>query len=310
MGNLTVFQQSLSNHRTQLEKYKGEFLKVLPPHVTPDRLIRSVTNALVANEYLATSATPESVVRAAMTAAVLGLDVDNVTGQGYIVPFKGKAQFVPGYKGYISLAANAGWLVSGDVVRERDAFRYGRGLNPFLDHIPAAGGPKERGNIIYAYATARHAAIPPDFHVLHISQVNAIRDRSEGYKAFLKGKTSSTPWESDFEPMAIKTAIRACAPRLPLSVQRAAAVEGAYDRGNLANLTESGNVTLDIIEQMPDGKTDGPPDLVKDLGLEEPPPPAEAKPPKCATCRDKGSVPFKDSLTGEEGVEPCRDCRG
>lgn len=298
MNQITPFQKSLTTHKTMLEKFKPEFAKVLPAHITPDRIVRSVINALSANEYLCTNATPTSVVQAAMTAAVLGLDVDNVTGQGHIVPFKGKAQFIPGYKGYITLAANSGYLVGGDVVREKDHFRYGRGLNPFLEHIPAAGGPKERGAIIYAYATARSNSLPSDFRVLHVEQVNAIRDKSEGYKAFLSGKRKDSPWDSHYEPMAIKTAIRALAPELPLNVQRAAAIEGEFERGNIAHLTDNGNVKLDTIDQSPlDGRTDDQPDLVAGLGLEERP-----QDDLCGLCGGRGVIDDAD------GKGPCPDC--
>jgi recombination protein RecT len=298
MGNLTVFNESLTKHKNALEKFKPEFQKVLPAHVTPDRIVRSVVNALSANEYLCTSATPQSVVQAAMTAAVLGLDVDNVTGQGHIVPFKGKAQFIPGYKGYITLAANSGYLVSGDVVRKADHFRYGRGLSPYLEHTPAPGGPSERGPILYAYATARSHNLPSDFRVLHIEQVNAIRDKSEGYKAFLSGKRKDSPWDSHYEAMAIKTAIRALAPELPLNVQRAAAIEGEFERGHVAHLTDNGNVIRDSSEQNAGGKDDdGQPDLVAGLGLEEKP-----MDDICGQCGGAGMV--EDA----QGKGPCPGC--
>jgi recombination protein RecT len=297
MSNITVFQESLNRHKNALEKYKTEFAKVLPAHVTPDRIVRSVINALSANQYLCTNATPTSVVQAAMTAAVLGLDVDNVTGQGHIVPFKGKAQFIPGYKGYITLAANAGFLVGGDVVREKDHFRYGRGLTPFLEHVPAPGGPTERGPIKYAYATARSNTLPSDFRVLHVEQVNAIRDKSEGYKAFLSGRLKDSPWDSHYEAMAIKTAIRALAPELPLNVQRAAAIEGEFDRGNVSHLDDNGNVNRDVIDQNPEeGGSAEQPDLVSGLGLEERPQDI------CGTCGGRGLIEEADSKS------PCPDC--
>lgn len=303
MGDVTVFTESLKRHGSALEKYKSEFAKVLPAHITPDRIVRSVMNALAANEYLANNATPTSVVQAAMTAAVLGLDVDNVTGQGHIIPFKGKAQFIPGYKGYITLAANSGYLVSGDVVREKDHFRYRRGLTPVLEHDPAPGGPSDRGPIKYAYATARSNHLPSDFRVLHVEQVNAIRDKSEGYKAFLSGKRKDSPWDSHYEAMAIKTAIRALAPELPLNVQRAAAIEGEFERGNVSHLTDNGNVVLDKTEQNPaSGNTDEQPDLVKGLGLDERP----QENALCGRCGGKGNVAFKDE--SGEGMEPCPDC--
>lgn len=286
---------SLNKHRDALEKFKPELAKVLPDHITPDRIVRSVLNALSGNEYLCTSATPLSVVQAAMTAAVLGLDVDNVTGQGHIIPFKGKAQFIPGYKGYITLADNAGFTVEGDVVREKDHFRYGRGLNPFLDHIPAFGGATDRGNIIYAYATARSNTRPSVFRVLHIEQVNKIRDKSEGYKAFVSGKRKESPWDSHYEAMAIKTAIRALAPELPLNVQRAAAIEGEFERGNVAHLNDLGNVIRDTVDQNPAGAAiEAQPDLVTDLGLEEA--------PLCGKCGGRGVI------EDDDGKGPCPDC--
>lgn len=297
-NQITVFNESLNRHKTALEKFKPEFAKVLPAHITPDRIVRSVINALSANQYLCTNATPTSVVQAAMTAAVLGLDVDNVTGQGHIVPFKGKAQFIPGYKGYITLAANSGYLVGGDVVREKDHFKYGRGLNPFLDHVPAPGSAKDRGAIVYAYAVARSKNLPSDFRVLHADQVNAIRDKSEGYKAFLAGKTKDNPWDSHYEAMAIKTAIRALAPELPLNVQRAAAIEGEFERGSVNYLNDNGNIVRDTIDQNPaSGDTDTQPDLTAGLGLEE-------RPALCGTCGGSGVVEDQNSKG------PCPDCKG
>jgi recombination protein RecT len=289
-NEITPFKDSLERHRIQLEKFKPEFTKVLPPHVTPDRLVRTVINALSQNEYLCKSASPASVLQAAMTAAVLGLEVDNVMGQGYIVPFKGSAQFIPGYKGYITLASNAGYLVSGDVVREKDEFKYWRGLNPDLQHTPAKGGPTERGPIIFAYATARSKALPSEFSVMHIEEINKIRDSSEGYKAFLRGTIKTNPWDTHYEAMAIKTAIRALASTLPLNVQRAAAIESAYERGEAMHLSHEGIIT----NQNPDqGKTEGQPNLLKNLGIEK---------DECKTCEGNGYV------EDENSKGPCPDC--
>lgn len=271
MGNVTVFKESLERHKLLLEKHKPEFSKVLPPHLTPDRVARNVINALAGNEYLCVNATGQSVVQAAMTAAVLGLDIDNVLGQAYIVPFKGKAQLIPGYKGYISLAANAGYLLTGDVVRERDEFKYWRGLDPNLIHIPYMGGPEERGPIKYVYATARSKTLPSEFQVLHIDEVNKSRDRSEGYKSFIAGKIKDTPWVTSFEAMAKKTAIRALGPELPLNVQKAVAIEGAYESGKFARLDEHGSVIIDVdtVDQNPgSGSSQEQPNLVANLGLE------------------------------------------
>lgn len=227
--------------RHDLEVMKREFAKVLPSHVTPDKIVRSVCNALQDNPYLLLC-DKQSILKSAMTAAVLGLEVDNAVGQGYIVPFQGKAQFIPGYKGYITLAFNSGFIVSCEVVRERDEFSYKLGLNPQLDHTPGAGDVEYRGPITYAYATARHRGLPDVFKVLDIKQIHKKRDSSSGYKAFLSGKVKKSPWESDYEAMCAKTAVRALAPLLPLNVQRAAALEGIHDDGKHSYIDSDGTV--------------------------------------------------------------------
>lgn len=265
---------ALRKHEGNLQKCLPKFKNVLPAHIKPETIAQSVMNALSQNRYLA-NADPTSVMQAAMTAAVLGLPVDNVTGQGYITPFKGKAQFIPGYKGYITLAQNSGFLVSGEVVREKDHFVYQLGLDPKLEHVPAPGGPSDRGPIQFAYATARSNNMPAIFKVIHVEYINKIRDRSEGYKAFVAGKIRSTPWETDYEPMAVKTAIRALAPQLPLNVQRAAALEGAHERGSMAYMDSSDKVEVIDVEasQVQDsGSTEEQPDLVAELQLDAPDP--------------------------------------
>lgn len=269
MSNITPFKAALARHENNLEKCLPKFANVLPSHVEPQKIMQSVMNALSQNQYLATSCDAGSIMQAAMTAAVLGLEVDNVTGQGYITPFRGKAQFITGYKGYITLAMNSGFIVSGESVREKDKFSYSQGLTPHLDHIPASGSPTDRGEIIYTYAVARHKSLPSLFKVVHVEDINKIRDGSEGYKAYVSGKIKSTPWATNYEKMAIKTAIRNLAPQLPLSVQKANAIESAYETGKASYLDERGDVIIEgEAQQIDTGATEEQPDLTQELGLE------------------------------------------
>jgi len=256
---------TIERHDRNLSKCMDKFEAVLPPHMSPAKLKQSVLTALGQNNYLA-NCDPTSILQSAMTAAVLGLEVDNALGQGYIVPYGRKAQFIPGYKGYITLARNNGFTVSGTVVREHDAFEYHEGLNPDLKHRPAAGGATERGAIQYAYATARHATLPSVFKVVHVEHINEIRDSSQGYQAYMSKKIKSNPWASNYEQMAVKTAIRALASQLPLNVQKAAAIEGGHERGEIIYLNEQGDIEGEA--QVADsGATEEQPDLVQELSL-------------------------------------------
>lgn len=264
---MSQLQTLVERHKSNLQKCTEQFAAVLPPHLPVEKLQQTVINAVMLNPALQ-KADATSIMQSAMTAAVLGLEVDNVTGQGYIVPYKGKAQFIPGYRGYITLANNAGYKLQGFVVRENDKFSYSLGLKPTLEHMPAPGGPDQRGAILYAYATATGPDKSPLFKVLHVSEVNKIRDESSGYKAYVQGKIYKTPWADSYDAMATKTAIRALAPQLPLIVQRAAAVESAYERGEHAYIKSDDAVTIDGTMTEPTGERDQP-DLTEQLGLEQ-----------------------------------------
>lgn len=240
--------QQIAEVRHNLYAMKQEFAKVLPAHIKPEKIVRSVCNALQGNKALL-RCNRQSIYTAAMTAAVLGLEVDSAIGQGYIVPFRGDAQFIPGYKGYITLAFNSGFIVSCEVVRKRDQFEYSMGMNPTLTHVPAQGDIDERGEITFSYAVARHSNMPSVFKVIDLKQIHASRDHSSGYNAFKKGTATSSVWEEHFPAMCAKTAVRALAPLLPLNVQRAAALEGAYDRGTYSYIDSHGSVISTQQEQ-------------------------------------------------------------
>lgn len=69
--------------------------------------LNQVLTAVSANAELQ-KCTPQSVLTAAMTAASLQLSVGATTGQAFIVPYNGVAQFQIGYKGIYDLAMRTG----------------------------------------------------------------------------------------------------------------------------------------------------------------------------------------------------------
>lgn len=72
-----------------------------------DSFMASVLN-LVSNDAYLSSVEPMTIVASAMVAASLDLPVDKNLGYAWLVPYKGKAQFQLGYKGYIQLAQRSG----------------------------------------------------------------------------------------------------------------------------------------------------------------------------------------------------------
>ena len=91
-GDLVVLEN-------QLRPLMPHFAQVLGQTMPPERLVRTV---VVSCERLPKllECDRQSVFNAAMSAACLGLEVDGVTGQAFLIPFKGRAQLVIGYKGF------------------------------------------------------------------------------------------------------------------------------------------------------------------------------------------------------------------
>lgn len=231
--NLPVASRINKDLRPALEVLKPELAAVLPPHITPEAMVRYVITACQDTPKLL-DCDRTSLFRSAMTAAVLGLEVDAKIGLAYILPFydrgTNKAQFIPGYKGYITLAQNAGFYVSSGVVREGDEFDYAHGTRGFLHHKPAGRlTGKDRGEIIGAYAIAKNPQGVEIFKVLELEDIFVSRAASASYKGYLKDPSKKTPWVENPGPMYAKTAVRMLAPQLPTNVQRAAAIETHYE---------------------------------------------------------------------------------
>ncbi|MEQ9131143.1 MAG: recombinase RecT [Salinisphaeraceae bacterium] len=232
-------KQKADSVRHALEKMKPQMAMAMPKHLTAERLLR-VTMTACQNTPKLLECDRTSLFSAVMTCAQLGLEPDGVLGQAYLVPFKVggnmKVQFIPGYKGYLTLARNSGEIssIQAHEVCEQDDFSYAYGLEEHLHHRPAEG---DRGAVTHFYAYAKFKDGGHVFEVMTRTQVDEIRDGSEAYKAFKKKWIKSTPWDSHYPQMGRKTAIRRLANYLPLSVQRAAAMDAAYEEGGKHSTT-------------------------------------------------------------------------
>ena len=221
--NLAVIDKELTARKTI-------FAELLPPSVTADKLMRTVMMSIERNPRLA-ECSVQSIVNAATTAAVLGLECDGVTGQGYIVPYKTTATFQVGYKGLNTIAARAGYTITGSVVREGDAFEYELGSTPYVRHRP---GNARGARIISAWACATSNARPPIIRVMSIEEIEDVRAKSQG------ARKADSPWNDagiGYPAMCEKTVKRRLARDMPMSLlQSAAALDSAQDRGAPAHL--------------------------------------------------------------------------
>ena len=209
----------------QLKPLTQPLAEVLADRMPVERLTRTLLISCERNPKLL-DCDRQSLINAAMSAAVLGLEVDGVTGQAYLIPFKGKAQLVVGYKGYNTMGARSAYTVTGACVREGDLFQYELGSAPFLKHKPQST-LATKGRITHAWAVASSRTLPPIISVLSIDEVLAIKNKSPG------ARMSDSPWNDEaigFPAMAEKSAKRRLARSMPLNVyQYAARLEEAFE---------------------------------------------------------------------------------
>lgn len=235
---------------TKLESFKAAMLtpeqtrqlySSLPSHIKPETFERNWMNALMANPSLLDH-DPRLVYREVAKAAGLGLLLDPILGEAYIVVaynYKTKQQepqLRVGYKGMIKLARQ-----SGDI-----AAVYAHEVHQF-DHVEAdLGFPKrfshrpklftDRGPIVGYAAVVGYRDGTFDFEPMSAEDCLKIRDRSDGWKAFKDGKIKSTPWSTDESEMCKKTALRRLMKRQNQSpeLQRAFQIEDQADHEDLA----------------------------------------------------------------------------
>jgi phage RecT family recombinase len=223
----------------QLKPLAPHFAQVLGKTMPVERLMRTIMISVERLPMLL-QCDRQSIFNAAMSAACLGLEVDGVTGQAYLIPFKGKAQLVIGYKGFNTLAARSGITITGAVVREGDEFDYQLGTAAYVRHKPKGS----KGKITHAWACAQSLDRPAVVEVLDMDELLAVKGRSPG------AKRSDSPWNDPaigFPAMCQKTAKRRLARAMPLNImQQAARMDEAVDeQGAPAWISPEKGVVID-----------------------------------------------------------------
>jgi recombination protein RecT len=209
--------KALTNQKTiagLLEQMKSEIARCLPKHLTPERLTRIALTELRKVPKLA-ECDPMSFIAAIMQAAQLGLE-PGILGSCYLIPFfnsrlgKHECTFMPGYRGFLDLARRSGQIISlvARAVYSNDDFDYEYGLDEKLYHKPTM---ENRGELIAVYAVALLKDGGRQFEVMSRAEIDAVRKTS-------KSKNGS-PWDTHFEEMAKKTAVRRLFKWLPCSVE-------------------------------------------------------------------------------------------
>lgn len=227
---------ALAVYEEQFALLRPTFQDVMPPGIDASRIMRTVLVSLDRTPKLL-ECTQSSVMQGALTLAILGLEADGMTGQGYLIPFKDRragtkvAQTVIGYKGYNTLGARNGFAIRGGRVYEGDVFDLDLGRPIPIIHKPDIRSPMAGRRLLgcYALAVSNTGLQIPVW--LGIDELEAVRAKSPG------ANMSDSPWNDEKigrPAMYEKTAKRRLARAMPLSAYVAGgAMEEAHEERGL-----------------------------------------------------------------------------
>ena len=205
---------------------KKQMALALPKHLTPDRMARCALTALLKNPTLL-KADQSSFTLALMNLAQWGLEPDG--RRAHLVPFwNSKANrfdvvAIPDYKGLVELVLDGG-NVSGvhcSEVCEYDDFEYNMGqiVRHKIDF------QKPRGDVYAYYALVTMKEGSPKAEVMSLEEVQKIRDASQGWRAFMAKKVSSSVWNDFPHEMGKKTVFKRASKWVKLGQRAQMAVE-------------------------------------------------------------------------------------
>lgn len=149
----------------------------------------------------------QSVVNAITNIAAIGISLNPAKKQAYLVPRDGKICLDISYIGLMDLAMATGAIrwAQAELVYTADSFALnGFDKPPTHSYNPFA---TDRGDVVGVYVVVKTADGDYLTETMSIDDVNAIRDRSSAWKAWIKNQ-KSCPWVTDPGEMMKKTVVK------------------------------------------------------------------------------------------------------
>lgn len=190
--------------------FAEQIAKVLPAHLTPQRMVRVAVTAMLKNADLM-KCTQTSFFNSMLTCSQFGIEPDGRLA--HLIPFANRkqgtteCQLIIDYKGLVALAHRSGRVsnIHADKVCVEDIFEYDKGQ--IIAH--KIDFRKPRGEAFAYYCIVKMKDGSEKCEVMQVSEVQAIRSRSRS--------ASHGPWVTDFDEMAKKTVFRRVSKWIELS---------------------------------------------------------------------------------------------
>jgi len=207
--------------------------------MTPQRMIRLLFNSIQTTPELATCSLP-SILQSLIQCAIVGLEPNTPLGLAWILPYRGKAQFILGYRGLLELCfrSKQGIYPMAYAVYEGDNFSFQYGTGKYLHHTPKGNINDDTLTHVYAIAKVRDDY---EFLVMFRSEIDYVRSLSPA------AKSEYSPWKNFYSQMAMKTVLKRFLKNLPLSTEIGYALY--YDENENAEIIESNFSILETESQ-------------------------------------------------------------
>lgn len=230
-----------------IENHKDQLAMALPKHLNADRMSRLALTCFNSNRQLQ-ECDPKSVFASVVLASQMGLEI-GVRGAGYLVPYKGKATFVPGWMGIVDLVSRTGRAsVWTGAVYEGDHFSYSLGDKPFIEHRPGDGETDDPSKLLFVYAVGRVNGA--EWPVIEVWSNAKVRRHFKKYNKVGEKHYAHTNWEM----YARKVPLLQVCKYMPSSVELTAAINAdhAHEQGKGMVFDGEFSHVVDDGDQAPD----------------------------------------------------------
>lgn len=231
-----------------MQKHKSQLELALPKHLNADRMVRLSLTAFSQNPTLQ-QCDPKSIFGSIIVASQLGLEI-GVNGQGYLVPYKGKCTFVPGWKGLVDLANRGGrCTVWTGAVYEGDEFDYMLGDSPYCKHKPCGEFEESKLTHVYAIGRVKDSEMP----VIEVWPVKKVHAHFK--KTVVPALQPNHYSKKHFEAYAKKVALLQVLKYMPQSIEMSNAVDVSYAAEQGKGITIDGDF-VSVDNSQPDYQDD------------------------------------------------------
>lgn len=160
---------------------------------------------IATNNRLLSKAEPDSIYNAAMLAATINLPINQNLGFAWIVPYKGKAQFQIGWRGFVQLALRTGQYSRINVVEVYS--NQFNGYNTLTEELSADFSIEGNGDVV-GYAS--YFKLINGFEKTTFWRKERVVRHAKRYSEAYKNDSAMSPWKDVelFHEMAKKTVLK------------------------------------------------------------------------------------------------------